>query len=171
MSLRTYHPGMRLTRPTVALVVASALAVLPAAAQAVEYAPAGKAGANEYVETLPASGGNIAPPANGTSSGSTLTQSSAAKAAQRKLKKLGTNGQAAVQFADATAPTLVPVVPPRHRQSETVVSPSGSALTGFLHVIGGSDAGGIGAFMPLLLAFGLGAAVAFSVVRVRRRSV
>lgn len=169
MSLRTYHPGMRLARATVALVVASALVVLPAVAQAVEYAPAGKAGANEYVETLPASGGNIAPPANGTSSGSTLTQSSAANAATHKLKKLGPNGQAAVQFAAATAPTVV-VLPP-HKRSEIVASPNGSALTGFLHVIGGSDAGGIGAFMPLLLAFGLGAAVAFSVVRVRRRSV
>jgi hypothetical protein len=169
MNLRTYHhPGMRLTRSTVVLVVASALVALPAAAQAVEYAPAGKAGANEYVETLPASGGNVAPPASGASSGSTLTQSSAAKAATHKLKQLGADGQAAVQFADATAPK---VVPPPHKPSASVVSPSGSALTGFFHVIGGSDAGGIGAFMPLLLAFGLGAAVAFSVVRVRRRSV
>jgi hypothetical protein len=168
VSLRTYHPGMRAFRPAVALVVTGALAVLPAAADAVYYAPAGKAGANEYVETLPASGGNVAPPAGGTSSGSTLTQSSAAKAAKRKLKRLGSDGKAAVQFADATAPK--PLLPP-HQQSGTALSPGGSALTGFLHVIGGSDSGGIGAFMPLLLAFGLGAAVAFSVVRVRRRSV
>jgi hypothetical protein len=167
--MRTYHPGMRAIRPALALLVTCALAVMPATAEAVYYAPAGKAGANEYVETLPAAGGNVAPPPGGTPTGSTLTQSSVAKAATHKLKRLGASGLAAVQFADATAPKAV--VSPPHKRSETVVSPNGSALTGFLHVIGGSDSGGIGAFMPLLLAFGLGAAVAFSVVRVRRRSV
>jgi hypothetical protein len=167
MIRRTYHPGMRLTRPSVAALVTLALAIAPAAAQAVEYSAPGKAGANEYVETLPASGGNVTPPSPGTSSSSTLIKSPAAKAAARKLKKLGANGQAATQFADATAPKVV--VPREH--SAVVVDPGGSALSGFAHVIGGSDAGGIGAFMPLLLAFALGAAVAFSVVRVRRRSV
>ena len=38
----------------------------------------------------------------------------------------------------------------------------GSALSGLLHLIGGSDSGGIGVCLPLLLAFSLGAAVAVS---------
>jgi hypothetical protein len=45
----------------------------------------------------------------------------------------------------------------------------GSALSGLLHLIGGSDAGGIGVFLPLLLAFGLGAAVAGGALHVLRR--
>ncbi len=57
---------MRLMRPAVALLVPFGLAVLPAAADVVYYASAGKAGANEYVETLPAAGGHVATPTGGT---------------------------------------------------------------------------------------------------------
>lgn len=171
----SYHRAMRLKRIALALVVAGSFVCASAAAAKKTYAPPGKAGTSEYAETLPAAGGNVAPPAIGSRkpTGAALSKLGSGKAGAEKLSKLGKAGQSAAAFARATAPVAAPTAIPSnttaggHRGS--TLSGGGSAFSGVLHLIGGSDAGGIGVFMPLLLSFGLGAAVAVSALRVLRR--
>ncbi len=162
-------------RTALALVSVAVMAITPAVAAAKTYAPPGKAGSSEYAETLPASGGSVAPP-TGTAPASrtTLSQLGAGRKGAQKLAKLGTAGQSAAAFAKATAPTPAPTPTPTPTLTPAPVSSrasaqaGGSALSGVVHLIGGSDAGGIGVFLPLLLAFSLGAAVAVTATRVRR---
>jgi hypothetical protein len=160
-----YHRTMRLGRTAVAL-VAVLVAASPAAAAAKTYAPPGKAGASEYFETLPASGGNVAPPNNHPdASGAALSKLGAATTGVHKLQKLGKDGQSAAAFAKATAPTVTAPV----TASPTLSAASGgSAISGVAHLLGGSDGGGIGIFLPLLLAFGLAGAAAVIGLRVWR---
>lgn len=161
---------MRLKRIALALAVAGSLGSAPAAAaKKATYAPPGKAGASEYVETLPAAGGNVAPPSTGggAPTAAALSKLGSGKVGAEKLSKLGKTGSSAAAVAQATAPEAAVKVP-RSRISADLET-GGSALSGLLHLIGGSDAGGIGVFLPLLLAFGLGAAVAISALRVLRR--
>jgi hypothetical protein len=167
---------MRLKRIAIVVVVACSLGLASAAAaKKTTYAPPGKAGTSEYAETLPAAGGNVSPPAigGGNPTGAELAKLGSGKAGADKLSKLGKAGQSAAAFARATAPARAsaPVAAPATRSSSSTAGDltGGSALNGLLHLIGGSDAGGIGVFLPLLLAFGLGAAVAFGAVRVLRR--
>jgi hypothetical protein len=155
--------AMRPIRATVVLLVCGVMVVCPSVAGAKKYAPPGKAGTSEYAETLPAAGGNVAPPASpGSAGGKALSQLGHGGAGARRLEKLGKDGRSAAGFARATAPTVVPA-------SGSASSSGGSALSGLLDLIRGSDSGGIGVFLPLLLAFGLGAAVATGVVRLRRQ--
>ncbi|HEX3801314.1 MAG TPA: hypothetical protein VHV75_00595 [Solirubrobacteraceae bacterium] len=155
-------------RTAAALASAALVALSPAVAGAKTYAPPGKAGSSEYAETLPASGGNIAPPTSADSaSGATLSKLGAGRKGAQQLAKLGKAGQSAAAFARATAPPLVPAAGPTSASAASGPA-GGSALSGLVHLIGGSDVDGIGVFLPLLLAFGLGAAVAVSVLRVRR---
>ncbi len=160
------------------LVVAGSLGLAPAAAaKKTTFAPPGKAGTSEYAETLPAAGGNVSPPARGggNPTGAELSKLGSGKAGAAKLSKLGKAGQSAAAFARATAPVATPAAPassasPSRSSSITADERTGgSALSGLLHLIGGSDSGGIGVFLPLLLAFSLGAAVAVSGLRVSRR--
>ena len=165
----SYHGAMLLKRIALVLVVASSLGCVPAASAKKTYAPPGKAGTSEYAETLPAAGGNVSPPATGggNPTGAALSKLGSGKAGAEKLSKLGKAGKSAAAFARATAPVAAP---PASSSSITVGDQTGgSALSGLLHLIGGSDSGGIGVFLPLLLAFGLGAALAVSVSRVLRR--
>jgi hypothetical protein len=162
---------MRLKRIALVLVVAGSLGWAPAAAAKKIYAPPGKAGTSEYAETLPAAGGNVATPAmgGGNPTGAELSKLGAGRAGATKLSKLGKAGQSAAAFARATAPVAAPAT-----TSSSITAAdqnSGSALSGLLHLLGGSDSGGIGVFLPLLLAFGLGAAVAFGVLRRRQPPV
>jgi hypothetical protein len=54
-------------------------------------------------------------------------------------------------------------------QQQTLTAAGDSAIPALGRIIGGSDVGGIGIFLPLLLVFGLGAAAATTVLRSRRR--
>lgn len=166
---RSYHQAMRLKRIALVLVIAGSLGCAPAAAaKKTTYAPPGKAGTSEYAETLPAAGGNVGTPATGVANptGAELSKLGSGEAGAAKLAKLGKSGQSAAAFARATAPVAAPAV-----LSSSITAAdqnSGSPLSGLLRLIGGSDSGGIGVFLPLLLAFGLGAAVAVSGLRVLR---
>jgi hypothetical protein len=166
---------MHLKRIALVLLVAGSLGSAPAAsAKKTTYAPPGKAGASEYAETLPSAGGNVSPPAigGGNPTGAQLAKLGSAKAGAEKLAKLGKTGKSAAALAQATAPVTASVVPSSVVASSSIAAgerTGGSALSGLLHLVGGSDAGGIGVFLPLLLAFGLGLAVAVGAVRVLRR--
>jgi hypothetical protein len=172
---------MRLIRVAATVSMTTLLAVAPAqAAKTKTYAPPGKAGSSQYAEVVPTGGGNVQTPAMGAGNPTAKQISSlgAGKSGVRQLAKLGKQGAAAAQFAQQTAPTIVHSAhglqgPQGASNVSGVRTPlasaaGGSALSGITHVLGGSDAGGIGLFLPLLLAFGLGAAMAVSVLRVRR---
>ena len=163
-------------RTFAAMLVAAVLGGVPGAAAAKTYAPPGKAGTSEYSETLPASGGNVSPPAmgGGNRTGAQLSALGSGKAGARKLEKLGKTGQSAAAFAQATAPARVPgshLSAPSPKASSAVESgqADGSAIGGVLRLLGGADSGGIGVFLPLLLAFTLGVAVTVVVWRGRQR--
>ena len=175
---------MRLHRIVPVIVAVACLGWAPPAlaGRTKTYAPPGKAGSSEYSEVIPASGGNIAPPSSGGGN-TTPAQISAigsGKLGVQKLDKLGKSGAAAAQFAQATAPVASThgfgsttsatrqTTAPDRRVSVLATPAGGSGLSAVGHLLAGSDANGIGVFLPLLLAFGLGAAVAVSVTRMRR---
>lgn len=163
---------MRLNRSVIALVAAGGLACAPPAIAGSTkiYAPPGKAGTSEYSEVVPTSGGNVLPPAmgNGNPTASEISKLGSGKVGVKKLAKLGKQGAAAAQFAQATAPVATPGSR-NHAGTALAGVAGGSALSGVTHLLGGSDVDGIGVFLPLLLAFGLGWAVAVCVLRPRHR--
>lgn len=156
--------GVRLVAVTA---ISAALAFAPAASAAqIVLDPPGKAGANQYFETIPTSNGNAAPPSGTPSKPPAIDSAGPGNSALKQLQKLGADGQAAASFAQASAPTVSHTG--GHGQSNaTGSSKSGtstgspgaaaasatgsSALSGIFRVLGGSDAGGIGVFMPILL--------------------
>lgn len=160
---RPYDLPMRLVRlRPIFLVFAMAGVFSSSAAAAKVYAPPGKAGATQYSETLPASGGNVAPPGATPYTGSgkpgslgPIAKLGSGAAGVRHLAKLGTEGQAAAGFAQATAPAAVTP----DRAGAPAGASGGSAVHGLLSLLGGSDAGGIGLFFPALLALSLLAAL------------
>jgi len=191
---------MRTKRILVTLVVLLSLSTAPAAlaGKTKTYAPPGKAGSSEYSEVIPASGGNVSPPSAGTgnTTAAQISKLGQGRVGLRKLAKLGKRGAAAAEFAQATAPTAATS---SHATSSHVTSghatnghglrgggssdgnrtgpaqklkltAGGSALSGIGDLLGGSDVDGIGILLPLLLAFGLGAAATVTVQRLRRGS-
>jgi hypothetical protein len=169
---------MRPIRALLAVLAISMLVCTPAAL-AKQYAPPGKAGTSEYAEDIPTAGGNAATPAmgGGNKTPAEIDRLGAGKAGVRKLAKLGELGAAAAQWAQQTAPATAS---PRNdgataahhagaARQPTLTASGVSALSGLGRLLGGSDVDGIGIFLPLLLAFGLGAAVAISARRVLRR--
>lgn len=171
---------VRLTRWVTLALACAALALMPAAASAQVYAPPGKAGSSEYAETIPTSGGNVAPPSDpGSSSGSALGSIGHGSAGAQALSKLGTAGKAAAALARATAPATAAQVPASTRPSgsstpsgplsKLIRSPGGSAVGGLASLAEGNDDGGIGFFMPLLLGLSLAGALAVVSLRAWRR--
>jgi hypothetical protein len=165
-------------RPRRMLVTVAALFVLlPAAAQATTttykvYAPPGKAGTSEYSEVVATSGGGVAPPANLSDPSSKAIDSlGRAKHGLEKLAKLGKTGAAAANLARATAPARVTLQgPSAGTQAGATGNPgstvdTGSAVSGLLHLVAGSDQGGIGVFMPLLLGLSAAGALGFALGR------
>ena len=149
---------------------------VPAQAFAIVLAPPGKAGADQYFETIPTSAGNAAPPAGGTpgtpTPGTTLATTSNGRAGERGLTKLGHDGQAAAALAAATAP------PSTHgltsggsassaAGSASAANTSGSASVGVGDLLSGSDSGGIGLFLPLTMLLGLAGAIFVAIRRGR----
>ncbi len=149
------------------LIAAALLALMPVAAQAAHtgttvYAPPGKAGASEYFEDVPASGGGVRPPANLSNPSSTNINAignGSAKRGTERLSKLGQTGLDASRFAQATAPG------PAGPESPDATTDAGSATSGFWHLLTGSDVGGIGAFLPLLLALTAAGALGYGLGR------
>lgn len=141
--------------------VCAAIATIPSVAAARIYLPPGKSGASEYYESIPSSGGNVAPPSGGSHvSPAALDAIGQGRRGSKGLSHLGSTGTAALGLARATAPGSSGGAPS---------APGGSALSGLAHLVSGSDAGGIGVFLPLLLAISLLAALTLGVFRLRRR--
>lgn len=176
---------MRVNRRALALLAGAAALASPAGALAAKtkvYDPPGKAGASEYAEVVPSSGGNVAPPymGGGNPTAAQISKLGAGRSGVRKLAKLGTQGAAAAHFAAQTAPvrSTAPALPATGglasggsggpARATQLRAQRGSAINGLAGLLGGSDAGGIGVLLPLLLALGLGGAIAFSAARVLR---
>ena len=121
-------------------------------------APPGKAGADQYFETIPSANGNAAPPsAIAASPGGTAAGISA-------LARLGKDGQSAAALAGATGPARG-----QHKASGAGDGGGSSLLSSLTHVLGGTDAGGLGIALPVLFGAALAAAIALALVRLRRR--
>lgn len=164
-------------RRLIALLVILVVAAMPEMALAsgrTVYAPPGKAGASEYFEDVPSPGGGTTPPANlSTPSPKNLNHLGKGGSAARKLKKLGTTGTAAANWAQASAPAIrrTSLAPSGTTPSAHVASLHvGSGISAIGDVLDGNDSGGLGAVLPLLLGLSLAGAVGFAVGRrVRRR--
>jgi hypothetical protein len=182
---------MRLMR---LLVVALAMtALLCGSALAKNYAPPGRAGTSQYAEDIPSAGGNVSTPAmgGGNKTAAQISHIGKGKQGVSKLSKLGKTGIQAAQFVQATAPSGTsssrsgssrsgsgstqpttsqkPSTAAGRRARTTVLTASGgSALSGVGHLLTGSDSGGIGIFLPLLLALSLAATLVVAVLRLRR---
>lgn len=167
-SRRNYDRAMRMRRPVLAVLLAVLVAAPAAAAK--NYAPPGKAGSSQYAEVIPSSGGNVSTPAlgGGNPTAAQISKLGAGIKGVHRLKKLGSEGAAAANFAQATAPGTTAPSSAAPQRPTVLTAAGGSAWNGLSRLLGGSDSGGIGIFLPLLLAFGLGAAVAFTVLRARR---
>lgn len=154
-------------RRRVLVVLAGCALLVPAAAFAQQtVAPPGNSSIDEYLETVPGAGGNHRPGAGGTK---------LSPHAQKALDALGADGKAAAAATQVTAS-------PKHGgasqsskrvplpASEVKVhEPSGSPFSALGHALAGTDdQGGLGAWLPILLAFTAAGFVA--VMLMRRRS-
>ena len=119
-------------------------------------APPGKSGADQYFETIPTGKGNAAPPSGAATGGSGGAQIGS-------LARLGKDGGSAASLAAATAPTKG-----RHGAESSSASGGRSPLSSLTNLIGGSDEGGIGIILPILLAAILALAIAVVLARLRR---
>lgn len=177
---------------TVAMATAS-LSAGPASAKTCtrNIAPPGHAGSTQYYETVPTSCGNASPPAGGSGSSRTsIGRLGKGTAGSTALSRLGIAGQSAAALAEATAPALV--IPARfsgdassrgysgHRHGGGAVSggamatdlpsASGSAVGALGNALTDTGGGGLGIFLPILLALIFAAAVAAGFGRARRQS-
>jgi hypothetical protein len=159
---------MRRMRCALVLIGVVASMVVPAEASALVLAPPGHAGANQYFETIPTSAGNAAPPGSVSGSGSSqaLAGLGQGRSTDARLAQLGKDGRAAAALAASTAPSHVSAAAAANSLA------GGSISSGVAHALTGSDTGGLGIAMPLLLGTVLVAAlgvVGVAVVRVRTR--
>ena len=134
--------------------------------------PPGQSAIDEYLETVPDGGGNIAPGAKPDLKQPEVASGAAANLpAQtlRALKRSGTDGRAAAALAAGASPAAAgarpsPLPPPGAASGSDGLLPTvGRAATG-------TDGGGFGALYPALLIAILIGAVAVAVVRRRRGS-
>ncbi len=134
------------------------------------YEPPGAAGASEYAEVVPTSGGGTKPPTTlGGAPTRNLDALGAGKRTAPELEKLGATGIDAADWARATAPAVTRAT--RHGASATGALTSaaglnrGSVSTGLLNLLSGSDSGGIGLALPLLLGLGLAGSIGYLIGR------
>jgi hypothetical protein len=131
--------------------------VLPVNASALVLAPPGHPGTNQYVEVIPTSAGDAAPPGtvrgsgNSDASGSALAPFGRGAKGDARLAKLGKDGQAAAALAASTAPTPAPGGTEPNGELGAAAG-GGSIASGLSHALGSSDTGGLGLLLPLLLA-------------------
>ena len=175
--MSTYHWHMRWMRWASIVVGCTVSLALPGEALALVLAPPGHAGANQYVEVIPTSAGNAAPPGSVSGSGSAsagpqaLAHFGQGRAGDVKLTRLGKDGQAAAALAASTAPSPVRGAGyARGAAGVSISAPHGSPASGVADALTGSDAGGLGLLLPLLLASALIAAIGIAAARVRRAS-
>lgn len=180
--------GMRRMRRALIAVVFAAVLAVPGQALALHLAPPGKAGADQYFETVPTSAGNAAPPSGGATNGHALAQLGHGRVGAARLSHLGKTGQAAAALAAATAPTPASRLAANGRgatgrganvsgangsgagASTTISQPQAkSAVSAIVDALAGSDDGGLGLALPLLLVTALIVALGLGLVALRRR--
>jgi hypothetical protein len=136
--------------------------------------PPGKAGANQYFETIPGAAGNFAPPQAGRVTtrlnSRSLTALGRGQHAAQELVRLNPGGEAAARLAADTAWPLTRAA--RASASDKDAGrpfdpPGSSPITSVAETVGGSDEGGLGWGLPVLLAAVLGGTV-WVAVRGRR---
>jgi hypothetical protein len=182
-----YDRRMRWMRRAGVTFVFAVLLAVPSVAGALTLAPPGKAGASQYFETIPTSSGNAAPPQGGGSGHAASVAIGNGVAGSHALAKLGSDGQAAAALAVATAPVVAassgkqgasagsqpsgskPPTSSTAAGGSATSQPGGSAVGGVANALTGSDQGGIGLFLPLLMLLTLAVAV-WAGVRNARRS-
>lgn len=158
-------------RGAILSVMVFGLASSTAAASPLVLAPPGHSGAQQYFETIPTSAGNAAPPGSISGSGSANAGPSAlshlgrGSRADQQLARLGKNGQAAAALAASTAPSRVGSGSAPQLGS---TGSGGSVASGISHTLTGSDTGGLGIALPLLLATALVAALGILAARLWR---
>lgn len=175
---------MRMMRRAPLLLVLLLSLTVPAQALGVVLAPPGKSGADQYFETVPTAGGNAAPPQSGTSFSGRGTGTSAlnrlghGRAGATGLARLGKTGQAAAALAAGTAPAPASGSGAagtgrggsRSGQIQSLSIPPGQSTASALgRLLGGSDLGGLGFLLPLLLVTALVAALAAGIVMLLSR--
>jgi hypothetical protein len=173
-----YHWGVRWMR-WASLVIACIVSLLaPSGALARVIAPPGHSGTSQYVEVIPSSGGNAAPPGSVKGSGSAnvgpkaLSGFGQGRSTDARLVKLGTAGQAAATLAAATAPTPLSGATKAAGSAaakKSAGSQGDSPASGISAALTSSDSGGLGILLPLLLATALIAAVGVIAGRLARR--
>lgn len=157
----------------IAVVITGSLA-LSGEASARVLAPPGHAGANQYFEVIPTSAGNAAPPGSVRGSGNATAGSEAlapfgqGSKGDAKLAKLGKDGRAAAAIVAAMAPSAVRGG--ARIGAYTNGSQEGSIADGIATALAGSDAGGIGLVLPLLLATALIVPLGIVAARMWRRA-
>ena len=135
----------------------------PAAAQTTKVAPPGNSGVNEYLETVPTAGGGEPSSTHGSGGGASLPAS-----VRSALAKQGPDGRAALSTAEAGAPGAGKGGhAPAKLSPQDVHEPSGQNLpSAIAHALGGSDSGGMGIWLPILL---IGSALAIAAAAVAKR--
>jgi hypothetical protein len=127
------------------------LLALPGESLALKLTPPGKSGTDQYFETIPTSAGNAAPPTGKSGGGDTaVARLGQGRAGVTRLTHLGKDGQAAASLAAATAPSSTSKGPSGAVGGLT--PPGDSAPGAIAHALIGSDTGGLGLALPLLLA-------------------
>jgi tetratricopeptide (TPR) repeat protein len=136
--------------------------------------PPGKAGANQYFETIPGVAGNFAPPQAGRVTtrlnSRSLTALGRGQRAAQVLVRLSGGGEAAARLAAATAwPLARPAgATAAVTEARRAFDPPGSSpITAVAETVGGSDEGGLGWGLPVVLAAVLVGAVWVGVRRKR----
>ncbi len=149
--------------------------------------PPGKSGADQYFETIPTSAGNAAPPSGGGTTGggtSAIAGLGHGRAGDARLSRLGKAGAAAAVLAAVTAPNNAASGGSHHNGNgsgagsagaaglgNSVSQPAGqSASSALANALTGTDDGGLGFVLPVLLAATLIAAIGLAIVRMRRRT-
>jgi hypothetical protein len=176
---------MRMMRRASILIAAAVVLALPGQAFGLTLTPPGKSGADQYFETVPASGGNAAPP-QGTSPGSgAFRHLGQGRAGDTQLSHMGADGAAAAALAAATAPTPaggsgtgtsggqngIPSSASQNGSGQIALSqPKGqSASTALANALTGSGNSGLGVLLPVLLIGALLMAIVYAVFRLRHR--
>ncbi len=145
----------RALNPTSPLFTATArLTPIAGASLAVLVIPPGKAGANQYVETIPGVAGNFYPPQPGRTTtaldAAALSGLGDGRTGALALARRGADGLAAARLATDTAW--------KSTQSGVASRPTGTTASGSTPVaaiattLAGSDEGGLGAWLPVFLA-------------------
>ena len=173
----TYDWCVRWMRWAPFAAVCGSLLVMSSGAVARIIAPPGHSGTSQYVEVIPSSAGNAAPPGTVRGSGSAsagpqaLANLGHGSSADARLAKLGKEGQAAAALAASTAPTPVSggTNGSGSAAAKRVASQGSSAAGGITAALSSAESGGMGILLPLLLATALIAAVGVIAARLAGR--